>query len=245
MRIIPVIDLKGGAVVRAVAGVRRRYRPVRSVLAADSRPLTVATAFREAGFDTVYVADLDALGGASPDWDALQQIAARGLDIWLDAGVDGIGRACQLAAYAEDQPRLSTIILGLESLPGPATLAECLKAIGTRRSMFSLDLRNGQPMTVCRQWRRQTARQIVEASIELGVKRAVLLDLAQVGTGRGLAVLDLCRQLHAAHPQVQWVAGGGVRHMQDLEELAAAGCSAALVASALHDGTLRPAQLLG
>jgi phosphoribosylformimino-5-aminoimidazole carboxamide ribotide isomerase len=36
------------------------------------------------------------------------------------------------------------------------------------------------------------------------------------------------------------VAGGGVRGVPDLEALANAGCDAALVASALHDGRLTP-----
>jgi hypothetical protein len=37
---------------------------------------------------------------------------------------------------------------------------------------------------------------------------------------------------------LQIVAGGGVRSAADLRSLSAAGCDAALVASALHDGRL-------
>jgi len=40
------------------------------------------------------------------------------------------------------------------------------------------------------------------------------------------------------------IAGGGVRGLADLTALARAGCNAALVASALHDGKLLPEDLL-
>ncbi len=240
MRLIPVIDLKEGRVVRAVAGQRQRYQPVQSVLAADPQPRTVATAFRDAGFDTVYVADLDAIGGASPNWLALQTIAARGLNLLLDAGVDGIGRASQLAFYAADQPRLSGIVLGLESLPNPELLSACVQVVGRRQSVFSLDLHRGRPITVWPAWQQASAGQIAADAIAAGLARLIVLDLAHVGTARGPRIGELCRQLRSEHPAVEILAGGGVRHLQDLEELRAAGCNAALVASALHDGTLLP-----
>lgn len=240
MRLIPVMDLKQGRVVRAIAGQRQRYQPIRSVLAADPQPRTVASAFRNAGFDTVYVADLDAIGGAAPNWMALQAIAACGLNLLLDAGVDGIGRASQLACYAADQPRLSGIVLGLESLPNPQVLASCVQVVGRRQSLFSLDLHRGRPLSNWPAWQQASPGQIVAEVIAAGLSRLIVLDLACVGTARGPRIGELCRQLRDEHPAVEILAGGGVRHLQDLEALRAAGCHAALVASALHDGTLLP-----
>jgi phosphoribosylformimino-5-aminoimidazole carboxamide ribotide isomerase len=59
-----------------------------------------------------------------------------------------------------------------------------------------------------------------------------------VGVGGGTRTLDLCRQIQEEFPRVELTAGGGVRGLDDLKVLAAAGCDAALVASALHDGRL-------
>ena len=65
MRVIPVIDLKGGVAVHAVRGERERYRPVRSRIAAGSDPVELTRAVRDRfGLDEVYVADLDAIAGA-------------------------------------------------------------------------------------------------------------------------------------------------------------------------------------
>jgi phosphoribosylformimino-5-aminoimidazole carboxamide ribotide isomerase len=66
----------------------------------------------------------------------------------------------------------------------------------------------------------------------------IVLDLAQVGVDAGISTLELCRHLHDTHPSVEIISGGGVRHVDDLTQLASAGCDAALVASALHDGRL-------
>jgi phosphoribosylformimino-5-aminoimidazole carboxamide ribotide isomerase len=68
----------------------------------------------------------------------------------------------------------------------------------------------------------------------------IVLDLAQVGMGQGVGTEPLCRALRSLAPELEIIAGGGVRSLADLRSLAAAGCNAALVASALHDGRLTP-----
>src|SRR4051794_13270547 len=67
MRVVGVIDLKGGAAVHAVRGERERYRPVRSAIGGDDGDaLALARGFRDAlGLQEIYVADLDAIVGAS------------------------------------------------------------------------------------------------------------------------------------------------------------------------------------
>ena len=82
MRVIPVIDLMGGQVVRGVAGRRSEYRPVESRIAGDARPATVARAFvDEFGFEAAYVADLDAIvHGRYSSGIAWREIAGVGLE---------------------------------------------------------------------------------------------------------------------------------------------------------------------
>jgi phosphoribosylformimino-5-aminoimidazole carboxamide ribotide isomerase len=66
-----------------------------------------------------------------------------------------------------------------------------------------------------------------------------VLDLARVGMGEGVGTEPVCRSLRCIDPKLQIISGGGVRGLGDLESLAQAGCDAALVASALHDGRVR------
>jgi phosphoribosylformimino-5-aminoimidazole carboxamide ribotide isomerase len=75
----------------------------------------------------------------------------------------------------------------------------------------------------------------------VGVRRILVLDLAKVGMGRGAGTEPLCRELRSLDRDLEIIAGGGVRSLADLRSLRAAGCNAALVASALHDGRLNAA----
>ena len=141
MRVIPVIDLKGGLVVRGVAGDRSRYRPVVSVLAAD--PVRAASPWRLRmpwALSEVYVADLDAIAGREPDWAAYEQIAAAGLRLWVDAGIGEAGRARQMAHWAATRVPSAGLVVGFESWTIPRTAFDPCRA-APDGCMFSLDLR--------------------------------------------------------------------------------------------------------
>ena len=64
-----------------------------------------------------------------------------------------------------------------------------------------------------------------------------MLDLARVGSGAGPDIA-LVRELCARFPELELLAGGGVRDVTDLRALADAGAAGALVASALHGGAI-------
>ncbi len=227
----------GGRVVRGVAGRRSEYRPVVSLLTASCQPLAVARAFRRSlDLTTLYVADLDAIGGAGPALGMFAGLTRHGFRLWIDAGVRGMDRVHQLAdAGAEG------VVVGLETA-GPDVLAGACAAFGPR-VLFSLDLKDGKPLGDAAAWGGTDARGVAERAVALGARRLIVLDLAHVGVGGGTGTEKLCAALAAAHPGVEVIAGGGVRGPDDLRRLAACGVRAALVASALHDGRLTWADL--
>lgn len=238
MRIVPVIDLKGGLVVRGVGGRRSEYQPVRSVLCGDPSPSSVGQAFRSLGLSEAYLADLDAIAGAAPDWSAYEAVLDCGLDLWVDAGLMTADAAHRLAELRHRGRALSGIVAGLESLTDWDVLAEMLSAVGRQRLIFSLDLRDAAPVTANPAWRDTPPEQLAKHAHELGVRRFIVLDLAGVGMNSGVSTAALCRHLRRLDTSLEIVSGGGVRHADDLIALSAAGCDAALVASALHDGRL-------
>jgi phosphoribosylformimino-5-aminoimidazole carboxamide ribotide isomerase len=232
MRVIPVIDLKAGLVVRGVAGRRDEYRPIVSHLVSEPTPRAVADAFvKQFGFGEVYVADLDSIEGRAANVSAYDAIQTAGLNLWIDAGIATAEAAYSLSAG-------STVIMGLESLQSPEELGKAVKQCGVERLIFSLDLKAGRPNTTIAAWREYSSLEIAQAAVALDIRRIIILDLADVGVGRGTGTLDLVQLLRAAHPQLELTAGGGVRGVADLRAMADAGCDAALVASALHDGRL-------
>lgn len=240
LRIIPVIDLKQGLVVRGVGGRREEYRPIESQLCPNARPETVAKAFHDLGFREAYVADLDAIEkGTFCFSDAKKQnVPFSGLRLFVDAGLRNADDARRLANVVVDGQPLAGVVAGLESLDSPQTLAEILAIVGPERLIFSLDLKAGVPLTTAAAWLGLSPEQIAKIALRTGVRRMIVLDLAKVGVGEGVGTEPLCRTLRCLDAELEIIAGGGVRSADDIDSLAQAGCDAALVASALHDGRL-------
>jgi phosphoribosylformimino-5-aminoimidazole carboxamide ribotide isomerase len=232
MRLLPVLDLMGGQVVRGVAGRRREYRPIVSRLCASSTPLDVARAFRiHFGLYDLYLADLDAIDDGDPAFPTYTDLKHDGFRLWIDAGVTETTRVRWLADAGVER-----IIIGLETA-GPAVLAEACREFGDR-IVFSLDLKRGAPLGDLAAWGTSDEERIVEKAVALGVRRLIVLDLAKVGVANGTGTEDLCARLTAAHPGLEVIAGGGVRGPEDLRRLRDCGVGTVLVASALHDGRL-------
>src|SRR5438132_14421867 len=113
MRILPVLDVQNGIVVRGIAGRRAEYRPLTSRLTDSCAPVAVAAALRGTfGFDCFYVADLDAIAGKPPALETYAALHRNGFHLWVDAGVRDANAVALLAGA-----NVAGIILGLETLP--------------------------------------------------------------------------------------------------------------------------------
>ncbi len=224
MQIIPVIDIRNGVAVRAIAGARESYAPLETPLASTSDPLDIARGMMALySFRTIYVADLDAIERRGSNKATIAAIAeaiapAR---LWLDAGFT---RALDAAAWRAFET--VDLVFGSETLDcadAGAALREDPRAI------LSLDFSAagflGDPR-LC-------------ADETLWPDRLIVMTLARVGAKQGPDVArfdDIVarageRRVHAA---------GGVRGLNDLLALKEAGTAGALVATALHEGLLAP-----
>jgi phosphoribosylformimino-5-aminoimidazole carboxamide ribotide isomerase len=236
MRVVGVLDLMRGQVVRGVAGRREEYRPVVSRLTTSSQPLAVARALREhLGLMELYVADIDAIMGLPPTWATYAALQADGFNLWVDAGVRDAATAVQLAEQG-----IASVVIGLETMAAPKVLAEAAVALGPRL-VFSLDLWRGAPIKTSS----ACPEDLAEQAIACGVRRLLVLDLTRVGVGTGTGTEALCAALARKFPEIEIAAGGGVRGRADLERLRDLGVQVTLVASALHDGRLTRPELGG
>ncbi|MGH7554392.1 MAG: HisA/HisF-related TIM barrel protein, partial [Longimicrobiales bacterium] len=133
----------------------------------------------------------------------------------------------------------SRVIVGLETLPSFQILTSIGEEVGRDRVAFSLDLRDGQPITKAPELAEQEPEELAARAADSGASAVIVLDLARVGAGRGLD-LPLMARLRSTARAVRLFAGGGVRGWDDLDALRRAGYDGALVASALLDGHLIP-----
>jgi phosphoribosylformimino-5-aminoimidazole carboxamide ribotide isomerase len=236
MKILPVMDVQEGRVVRGIGGRRREYRP----LTPECDPIRVALSFRERfGLEELYLADLDAIAGKPPALHLFADLQELGFHLWVDAGVTNAASAESLFAAGID-----TVVAGLETVTGPTALAQvCNGRAG--RVVFSLDLREGIPLGATTEWKLRDARSIARRAVEVGVERLLLLDLARVGTGRGTGTETLAAELISNYPGLEVAVGGGIRDVADVRRLKTMGVKAVLVASALHDGRMGREDIAG
>jgi phosphoribosylformimino-5-aminoimidazole carboxamide ribotide isomerase len=224
MRVVPVIDLKGGLAVHAVRGERERYRPV------GRDPLSLARGFRaELGLDELYVADLDAITGAGGN-DAVIRALASEARAMVDAGICEPDRARELLELGVDR-----VVVGTETLNSPDALDRLLAEVP--ELVLSIDLRDGRTLSPDPQLAGLPALDVVARLHRAALREVIVLDLARVGSGAGPDV-GLFTEIHAAFPDLELLAGGGVRDAADLRALGAAGAAGALVATALHRGVI-------
>lgn len=237
MRVIPVIDLKGGVAVHAVRGDRERYRPLRSRIAEGSDPVDLACAVRERfGLDELYVADLDAIGGGPGSADVVAALAREGR-VMVDAGTAAATAVARLLELG-----VARVVIGTESLPGAETFRRLQAELPDAPLVLSLDLRRKRLVSPDAALSGIDAVDALARFAEAGAREAIVLDLTRVGSGEGPDV-TLLGELHARFPDLELLAGGGVRDAADLRALAAAGTSGALVATALHDGAIEAGEL--
>ena len=237
MRVIPVIDLKGGVAVHAVRGDRERYRPLRSRIAAGCDPLEVARAVRQRfGLDELYVADLDAIAGGPGHPGTVAALAGEAR-LMVDAGAAEAAAVARLLALGA-----AHVIVGTESLPGAEAFARLRSELPDAPLVLSLDLRGGQVLSADPALVALDPAGALARLADAGAREAIVIDLARVGSGEGPDVA-LLGALRTRVPDVALLAGGGVRHAADLRALAEAGVVGALVATALHGGAIAPDEL--
>jgi phosphoribosylformimino-5-aminoimidazole carboxamide ribotide isomerase len=237
MRVIPVIDLKSGAAVHAVPGERERYRPLRSEIVAGSDPVQVTRAVRGAlGLDELYVADLDAIAGGPAQRKVLAALGHEAR-VMVDAGVAEIAAVRLLLEL-----RAARVVIGTETLADQAALERLRAELPDAPLVLSLDLRAGRVLSPDRELARLGAAEALARLGHSGVREVIVLDLARVGSGAGPDVA-LVRELCTRFPELELLAGGGVRDVADLRALAEAGAAGALVATALHSGVIGPDEL--
>jgi len=239
VQVIPVLDLRGGRAVHARGGDRSRYAPLVSRAAPGVAPgdaPAVAAAFAALGARSIYVADLDAIEGRDPqDW-LVRECAAAAAGracVWVDAGIGAVADVGRWLAI----PGVQQIIVGLESIADMGVVADIARSARPHSVAFSVDLRDGSPVTRDSALARRDPVDLARAAVGAGAERVFLLDLARVGSGRGVDE-PLAHRMAARIAPVELVVGGGILDIGAVRRLEVLGVHGVLVGSALHDGRI-------
>lgn len=227
MKLYPAIDLRGGQAVRLYQGDYDQM----TVYNAD--PVAQAHAFIEAGAKYLHVVDLD---GAKDDTTAnLETIAAiarqGGLKIEVGGGIRDEARIRRYLDLGVDR-----CILGTIAVKDFAFTERMARTYGARIAV-GVDMKDG--LVAVNGWKEVTPEPGVafcHRCAAAGVKAIIATDISRDGTMQGTN-LDLYRELLAI-PGIEVTASGGIARMEELAELQAMGCHAAILGKSIYTGAI-------
>lgn len=232
MRIIAAIDILNGQVVRGLSGIRESYKPLISKVINANAPFELILEMRDVlGINDFYIADLDGILTGQMNEQLYSSLVKEGVRIYLDAGSKNCGDLQYLINL-----NVFKVVAGLETIEGSEELKIAARKLGSRL-VFSLDMKDGKPFTTQKEMVQKSPQSIMLDAINAGVDQLFILDLAKVGTGKGVSTDSLIAQARAQSKEIFIMAGGGIGSFQDIIALKNLGANAVVVSRALHDGT--------
>ncbi|WP_062147811.1 HisA/HisF-related TIM barrel protein [Beggiatoa leptomitoformis] len=231
MQIIPVIDLLDGIVVHARAGERAHYHAIQSPLATSAEPIAIVAGLLQFyPFTNLYIADLNAIQQRGDNLASLRQLHQHfpHLNYWVDSGIRHVQhyQSWQTAA-------LGTAIIGSENQTDLTHYQSLLDTATAEGFILSLDFHHDQFLGLPALWTHP----------KLWASRLILMNLNKVGVAQGVDETRLRILQQQLPPTSQLYAAGGVRNIDDLHRLQQLDVAGVLIATAIHQGTICPADI--
>ncbi|KUK61772.1 MAG: Phosphoribosylformimino-5-aminoimidazole carboxamide ribotide isomerase [Methanoculleus marisnigri] len=129
-------------------------------------------------------------------------------------------------------PAECTAVVGVTPVVGTETAARAIEDLAAYEAGYlSIDVQRGRVLP----WGIRPAEMLARASA-LSFEGCIILNIGAVGTERGLVQEDL-EEMRACYPG-RLLYGGGVAGIDDIHLLDDAGFDGAIVATAVHHGTV-------
>lgn len=240
MNIIPAIDLQGGKCVRLLRGDFEQTTEY------GSHPTEIARQFADLAVKTLHLVDLDgARSGEQLNRDIVAAIAAESvLDVQLGGGIRD-----QDTLEGWFEAGVQRCVIGSLALTEPDTVKAWLNQYGRDRIVLALDIRYGkqhEPMVTTHGWTRDSETTLFECIDDFmgaGLQHVLCTDVSRDGAMTG-PNFELYERMMARYPRLLVQASGGVRHIEDLEQLRRLRVPAAISGRALLDGRISAEEIL-
>lgn len=231
-RVIPAVDVLGDDAVRLEQGDFDR------VAIREADPLALVERLVAAGATLIHVVDLDAAraGTIRPDLVRRLVVAARPAAVQAAGGIRSRADAELLLDAGA-----ARVVIGTAAFAAAGALERYAAAL-EERLVVAIDVRDG--LVAVDGWERTTglpAEEAAERCRQAGVQRLLCTAIERDGTLAGPA-LDLLARVRASSG-LPVLAAGGVRSVEDLAAVEAAGCEGAIVGRAVLERIL-PASVL-
>ncbi|MBR4903160.1 MAG: 1-(5-phosphoribosyl)-5-[Selenomonadaceae bacterium] len=227
MIIFPAIDLRGGKCVRLIQGDFDKE----TVYSDD--PQATALKWESMGAKFLHVVDLDGARAGSPqNLPAIKNILdAVKIPIEVGGGIRTIDDMEKLLSLG-----VRRVILGSVAVENPALVKEAVQKFGDK-IVVGIDARNS--FVAVHGWEKSSAvkaGELAKKIVAAGVKTIIYTDISKDGMLSGVNA-EIFTEL-AKESGAEIVASGGVKSIEDIRALKAAGISGVIVGKAIYTGSL-------
>lgn len=227
------MDIMGGRCVRLCRGefsTRREY---------NASPLEMAREFERAGIKYLHLVDLDGARTGKPvNMDILSEIASQ-TTLVIDYGGglrNGVDVSMALRSGA------SQVTAGSIAATDPGSVISWLQEYGPEKIILGADSR--ERLISTSGWALKTGLDVIRFITGYaceGLTDVICTEIARDGMLAGPAI-DLYREIIDL-TGVRLIASGGIRSLEDLDDLSVVGCHGAIIGKAIYEGRIRPEEL--
>ena len=233
-RIIPVIDLLNSEAVHAIKGERNTYNPLKPNFINSSNPLSIIHCIEKLfDFNEIYLADLDSIIYRKPNLEILSEILkSSNFKMMLDPGI-----ITKRDILKFSRLNINKLILGIETVKNITVISDAVKILGPDKVIVSIDMYQGRIISKSTDFINLNPIHLICQLTQLGIEEFILLDLFRVGQKIG-GIPSLYLEIKE-NTDVSILIGGGVKDIEDINELARFEFTGVLIATALYDGTIK------
>ena len=227
MIIFPAIDLRGGKCVRLIQGDFDKE----TVYSDD--PAATALKWQAAGAKFLHVVDLDGARAGSPQNIATIKKILNAVNIPIEVG-GGIRTLNDVEKVLSLGVR--RVILGSVAVENISLVAAAVKRFGDR-IVVGIDARGG--FVAVHGWEKSssvTVDKLAKEIVAAGVQTIIYTDIAKDGMLSGVNAAAFANLQKSSGAEV--IASGGVRSIDDIRQLKAAGVAGVIVGKAIYTGSL-------
>jgi len=212
MDLILAIDLKDGQVVHGKGGQRTTYRPLDWAFSDTAEPCGFLEVYRP---KYIYIADLDRIEGTGDNTDLIRACAHHTDLCYADRGLTS-------PEDALNEPGIIDVI-GTETAYGALD--------DFKEGFLSVDIKDGRVIPSG-----EEPVAFLQQLHSAAIRGCIILNITSVGTGSGVSAEGAARMRGGFAGTL--IYGGGIATAEDLTILAEAGFDGAIVATAVHSGTI-------
>jgi phosphoribosylformimino-5-aminoimidazole carboxamide ribotide isomerase len=227
MLVMPSVDILAGKCVRLTKGSPETAKVY------YQNPVDAALRWQNEGAEAIHVVDLDAALGLGDNLNIIiNLIKAVTTKVEIGGGIRSIEKAMNL--YSQGAER---IILGSEAIKNPKIVSDLTQKIGSRHVMVSLDYKKEK--IAVEGWKKVTQYDLFQTAAKMekvGAGWILSTSISRDGTFKGADLSTIEKLVQSVDIDV--VASGGVRSLEDISNLKRVGVSGVVIGKAFFEGTL-------